>query len=149
MSIKYELIVPYFELTTKVPMSEIKEIEAGLKKNHNPKQHKSRLAREIVTIYHGAKAATKAAVEFNRVHRDKAMPAEVPTVKIPAGKKTMLITELLVYAKLTLSKSEARRLVEQGGVKIDGKTVADWKAEIELKSGAVIQVGTRRFAKLG
>ena len=148
MSIKDELIVPYFELTTNAPMSKVKEIEAGLKKNDNPKQHKSRLAREIVTIYHGVKAATKAAVEFNRVHRDKAMPAEVPTVKIPAGKKSLAITDLLVLTKLAPSKAQARRLVEQGGVKIGGEIIKDWRAAVAVKTGLVIQVGPRKFVRL-
>ena len=148
MSIKDELIKPYFELCTDLPMGEIKEIEAGLKKGDNPKTHKSLLAREIVTIYHSAKAAQKTEAEFNNVHRDKTMPSDLPAVKLPAGKKTMPITDLLVYIKLATSKSEARRLVEQGGVKIGGKTTIDWKDNIQLKTGLVIQVGPRRFAKL-
>jgi len=129
-------------------MGEIKEIEAGLKKGDNPKTHKSLLAREIVTIYHSGKSAQKAEAEFDSVHRDKATPSDMPIFKIPAGEKIMPIIDLLVYIKLASSKSGARRLVEQGGVKIGGETAADWKDNIQLKTGLVIQVGSRKFVKL-
>jgi len=149
MSIKDGLIVPYFEMCTNVTTAEIKEVETWLKQADNPKKHKARLAREIVTIYHSAKAAAQAEREFDQVHRNKALPSDVPTVKIPAGKKSLPITELLVYMKLASSKSEAKRLVEQGGVKVDGKVISDWRAEVALKPGLITQVGSRKFAKLG
>jgi tyrosyl-tRNA synthetase len=148
MSIKDELIVPYFEMCTNIYTSEIEVVAEGLKRGDNPKTHKARLAREIVAIYHGTKSAAKAEQEFESVHREGKLPTDMPVVKIPAGKKTMPITELLVYMKLTSSKSEARRLVEQGGVRVDEKTITDWRAEISLKSGLVTQVGSRKFTKV-
>ena len=149
MSIKDELIVPYFEACTNVPADKIAAVAKELAAKQKPKTYKAQLAREIVTLYHNAKAATAAEAEFNSVHRDKAMPADVPTVKIPAGQKSLAITDLLVHAKLAPSKAQARRLVEQGGVKVGGKVIADWRTAVALKSGLVIQVGSRKFVKLG
>lgn len=148
MSIKDGLIVPYLETCTDMAMSEVDAVKAALKRGDNPKQHKARLAREIVTLYHSAKAAQAAEAEFNSVHRDKAMPSEIPIVNIPAGKKSLPITDLLVHTKLAPSKAQAQRLVEQGGVKVGGNVITDWRAEVALKSGLVIQVGSRKFARL-
>ncbi|MBI5465962.1 MAG: tyrosine--tRNA ligase [Candidatus Kerfeldbacteria bacterium] len=149
MSIKDELVMRYFECCTDATKEEMAMWEQALRGGKDTKVLKQRLAREIVTLYHSAKAATAAEHEFNQVHRDKALPSDMPTVPIPAGKKSLPITEFLVYMKLAMSKSEARRLVEQGGVKIDGKVISDWRAEISLKPGLITQVGSRKFAKLG
>jgi len=105
------------------------------------------LAREIVTLYHGGKAAAAAEAHFNAVHRDKVVPADIPVAKITAKKK-LAITDLLVFVKLSPSKAQGRRLVEQGGVKVDGRVITDWRAEITPQSGLVIQVGPRKFVKL-
>lgn len=148
MSIKDELIVPYFELCTNLPGKEIREIEINLKRGDNPKEYKSQLAKEIVKIYHGVKAADLAAVEFDRVHKNKELPRDLPTVKLPASGKTMPLIELLVYTKLASSKSAAKRLVEQGGVKIDGQLVKNWQEVVGLRSDMLIQVGPRKFVKL-
>ncbi len=148
MSLRDGLIMPYFEACTNVPLEDIGAATKALKLGANPKPHKEYLAKEIVALYHGRPAATKAASEFNRVHREGQLPREMPRVKIPAGKKSLPITDLLVYAKLATSKAEARRLVEQGGVKVDGKPAKDWKAQIGLKPGTTIQVGSRKFVRI-
>lgn len=148
MSIKDGLIIPYFELATDLPMEEIKQIESGLKQGNNPKTYKAQLAREIVKIYHGNKSAQQAESEFDQVHKNKDLPSDIPTVKLPAGKKIMLVTDLLVYVKLASSKSEARRLVEQGGVKIGEELVKSWGATVAIKKDLIIKVGSRRFIKL-
>ncbi|MDP3986182.1 MAG: tyrosine--tRNA ligase [Candidatus Veblenbacteria bacterium] len=147
MAVKDELVPKYLLLCTRLPEAEVKQISKSMK-GAGAKAAKVKMASEIVTLYHSAKAAQQAAAEFNSVHRDKAMPTEVPTVKIPAGKKKLAITDLLVHVKLASSKAQARRLVEQGGVKVGGKVISDWRAEVALKSGLVIQVGSRKFAKL-
>ena len=149
MSIKDELIVSYFEMCTNLALVEIKTIELGLKQGDNPKKHKTRLAREIVAIYHGTKAAAKAEQEFESVHREGKLPTDIPTMPIPKGVTKMLVIDLVVYLELASSKAQARRLVEQGGVKVDGKVVSDWRAEVSLKPGIVAQVGSRKFGKLG
>ncbi len=148
MSIKDELIVPYFELCTDWPIAEIKEVETDLNKGDNPRGYKAQLAFEIVKMYHGVKAAQAAEVEFNRVYKNKELPREIPQIKLSNNKKTMPLTELLVYVKLAQSKSEGQRLIKQKGVKINGEIIDDWKEEIQIKPGLLIQVGTRKFIKL-
>lgn len=148
MSIKDELIVPYFETCTDLSSEEINEVESGLKKGDNPKEYKSRLAKEIVKIYHGLKEAEKAAAEFDKVHKNKELPSEIPTLKINVGETTVALDEIIVRAVLASSKSEAKRLAEQGGVRVDGKVITDSRAQIEARPGTVIQVGPRKFVKL-
>ncbi len=148
MSINDNLITTYMECCTDISTADIAAVTKALAAGANPKPHKEHLAKEIVTLYHGTAAATKAASEFNQVHREHKQPTNMPTIKIPAGKKSMPITDLLVYAKLAPSKAQARRLVEQGGVKVGGEIVKDWQANVGLKSGLVLQVGSRKFAKL-
>lgn len=132
------LISGYFELCTRVPLNEIEGLPS--------RDAKAILAKKIVEIYHGERAAKEAENEFNRVFKEKKMPSEVPEVKIT--EKSINILELLVQIKLAPSKSGAKRLVEQGGVKIGGKVSKDWKGDIEIKKGLIIQAGPRRFVKI-
>jgi tyrosyl-tRNA synthetase len=143
MSIPDDLIFSYFELLTDVSLSEIAEFK---KSGVNPKELKEKLAKEIVKIYHGGEAAQKAAAEFERIFKEKKAPSKIPTVKIKKNKISIL--DLLVEIKLAGSKTEARRLITQKGVKINGEIKNDWKAVIAVKKGMIIQVGRRKFAKL-
>ena len=143
MSIPDELIFDYFELLTRVSMNEITKL---MKSNINPKDIKARLAKEIVTMYHSKKEAEKAGKEFNKIFKEKKLPSNVPEIKIKDKKLNIL--DLLVKTKLISSKAEARRLIEQGAVKIDNKVQDNWQAIIITKPGLVIHVGKRRFAKL-
>ena len=146
MSLKDELIIHYFELCTGLDLVDIKEIEKNLKsKKVNPRDVKANLAKEIVKIYHGEKLAQKAEQEFNRIFKEKKPPSEIKKVKIV--KKEIGILDLLVKAKLVSSKSEAKRLIEQNAVKIDGSLKNDWKEIIKIKKGMVIKVGKRKFVK--
>ncbi len=146
MSLKDELIIHYFELCTGLDLVDIKEIEKNLKsKKVNPRDVKANLAKEIVKIYHSEKLAQKAEQEFNRVFKEKKPPSEIKKVKIV--KKEIGILDLLVKAKLVSSKSEAKRLIEQNAVKIDGRRKNDWKEIIKIKKGMVIKVGKRKFVK--
>ncbi|MCD6471165.1 tyrosine--tRNA ligase [bacterium] len=146
MSIPDNLIISYFKVYTKVPLEEIKEIESDLKKGANPRDYKARLAFEIVKIYHGEEEAKKAENEFNRVFREKKMPENIPSYR--PQKKVYNLVDLLFESKLVKSKAEARRLIEQNAVKINGKVFNDWKKEIKVKQGIVIRVGKRRFIKI-
>lgn len=146
MSIPDNLIISYFKVYTKVPLEEIKEIESDLKKGANPRDYKARLAFEIVKIYHGEKEAKKAENEFNRVFREKKLPENIPSYR--PQKKVYNLVDLLFESKLVKSKAEARRLIEQNAVKINGKVFNDWKKEIKAKQGIVIRVGKRRFIKI-
>ena len=138
MSISDELIKGYFELCTDVPLFEIENLP--------PRNAKAKLAGEIVKIYHGEKAAELADKEFERVFRDKELPTEIPKVAIKEG--VLSILDLLVETKLCPSKSEAKRLVEQGGVEIDGNIKKNWREQIEIKQGQIIRAGKRKFIEI-
>ena len=147
MSLKDELIVSYFNLCTDLSLAEVKQIEKDLKqKKLNPRDLKSRLARAIVGLYHGFKAAKVAEKEFEKVFQKRELPTKIPKVKI--SQKKIPILELLVLAKLASSKSEAKRFIIQNGVKIDGRVFPNWKNIILAKKGTIIQVGKRKFAQL-
>lgn len=147
MSLKDELILLYFQLCTNLPLKEIKEIERELRRKEiNPIEAKSRLAREIVTIYHGGKKAEEAEKEFNRVFRERKLPLKIPVVQIK--EKKLNILELLTKTKLISSKSEAKRLILQKAVKINGVLKENWQEIIEIKKEMVIKVGKRRFKKI-
>jgi len=135
MALPDEAINPCLDLCT-----ELEKVKAN-----NPKQLKERLAKEIVTMYHSKKEAEKAEKEFNKVFKDKEIPSDISTIKIK--EKELNILNLLVKTKLVSSKAEARRLVEQKGVKIDKKIEDDWKKNIKIKNNLIIQVGKRRFIK--
>ncbi len=143
MSMKDELIDEYFELTTKLSESEITEVK---KSSANPRDIKARLAKEIVSIYHGEKAAEMAEEEFNKVHRDREVPTDMPVFE--TDKKEYFLPDLLCDTKMAPSKNEAKRLVEAGAVDIDDKTEKDWKKPVEVKDGMIIKVGSRKFIKI-
>lgn len=147
MSMKDELIINYFELATDLSVREVKKIEKSLKSGKlNPKDAKARLAKEIVAMYHSKAAAEKAEREFNRVFGQKKLPSEIKGVKLKAKKINIL--DLLVKTKLTLSKSEAKRIILQGGLKIDNEVQKDWQKIINLKQGMIVQVGKRKFVRV-
>lgn len=143
MSWSDNLIGIGFELLTKISMAGINKL---MKSNVNPRDTKAKLAREIVTIYHSKKAAQEAGKEFNKIFKEKGLPTEIPRIKI--NRKKINILDLLVEIKLVSSKAEAKRLIEQKGVKINSKVQEDWKAIIEIKKGLIIQVGKRHFVKI-
>jgi len=146
MSIPDELIIEYFTLATEIPLKEIERIRGLLKKGENPRDYKAKLARKIVSLYYGEKAAKKAEEEFNRVFKEKELPDNIPSFK--PKKYTYLPIDLLVEAKLVNSRSEARRLIEQKAVSLNGSKIENWQKEINLAKGDVLKVGKRRFIKI-
>lgn len=147
MSLPDELMVRYFELVTAVPTEEVRSIAEGLAAGRlHPRDVKMRLAREIVTAYHSRGAAQRAEAEFVRVFRHHDLPEEVPAFRVAPGR--VWLPRLMVEAGLATSTSEARRLIQQGGVKVDGIPVADPAAEIVPAEGMVIKAGKRRFVRL-
>ncbi len=146
MSLPDNLIIKYFILATDVPLSEIHQIEEEMKRGANPRDFKAKLAFEIVKIYHGQEKAKEAEKEFNRVFQKKKLPSKIPTFKLPITNYQLV--DLLVKINLAPSKSEARRLIKQGAVKIDGKVEKNWRKEIKIKKGMIVKVGPRRFIKL-
>ena len=144
MSIPDNLIVNYFNYATKFTPEEIEKIIIQLNNNEvNPKKIKQRLAREIVTLYHGEKAAMEAEKEFNLIFSKKEIPDEMPEFEL---KEKMKIIDILVMSKTCASGGEARRMIKQNAVSFDGKKVTDIFAEI-FQEG-VLKVGKRRFLKV-
>ena len=141
MSISDSLILPYFNFLTELSDE---EIEIQLKKG--PRQSKARLAREIVKFYCNSQEAQLAQDEFDCVFRNQGRPIKIPEAKIK--EKKINILTLLVKTGLTTSRSKARPLIEQGGVRIDDKIQNDWQKAILVKSGMIIQRGKREFVKL-
>ncbi len=149
MRIPDTLIYAYFELTTDVSNKDLKEIKKQIEsKDTNPRDLKRRLARSLVTLYHNSETAQKAEEEFDRIFVAKTLPDEVEEFKIKPGNGVSSIALLLTATHLATSKSEARRLVEQGGVSIDGEKISDVNAPIPRKKEFVLKVGKRRFLKV-
>jgi len=149
MRIPDSLIYTYFELTTDVSNKDLKEIKKQLEgKNATPRDLKRRLARSLVTLYHNSEMAKKAEEEFDRIFVAKTLPDEVEEFKIKPGNGVSSIALLLTATHLATSKGEARRLVEQGGVSIDGERISDVNAPIPSKKEFVLKVGKRRFLKV-
>jgi len=147
MSIPDEIIIPYFKTLTDIPEEKIFEYEENIKNGTvNPVELKKKLAIKIVEMYHGKKSSLNASEEFNRIFCQNEMPSEMPKIEIKEEKINIL--ELLVKTKITLSKAEARRLIEQGGVKINGEIQNDWKKEIKTEKEMIIQAGKRKFVKI-
>lgn len=146
MSVPDTLITKYFELATTVDLEEIAKIKQSMTAGENPRNIKMRLARELVTLYHDKKSAEHAEAEFIEIFANKGLPENIPTQKI--SKPKINIVELLSETKLTSSKNEARRLIEGGGVRVDGNKVASPDEEIDLSKEKLIQVGKRKFLKV-
>jgi len=147
MSISDEMIFYYFKLLTNISENELKKIKLNLKDStKNPRNIKVELAKEIITIYHNKKSAEEAEEEFNKIFRDKQKPTDIKRCKIRDTKYKLV--DLLVEIKLASSKGEARRLIQQGGVRIDNVVQKDFDKDIEIKNGMIAQVGKRRFVKI-
>jgi tyrosyl-tRNA synthetase len=152
MSLADELMVRYFELVTPVSLEALRSLEAGLADGSlHPRDVKVRLAKEIVRLYHGTEAGDRAEQEFNAIFRDRELPDEVPEVTLSASELKegrMWLPKLLVRAGLAPSTGEARRLISQGGVRVDDAKVDDPELELPVVDGAVIKAGKRKFARI-
>lgn len=147
MSISDSMTYYYFKLLTNIQEDDLKKIEADLKDpSKNPRDLKVRLAKEIIAIYYGKDEAEKAEAEFNKIFRDKEKPTEMEERKVESGK--LKVADLLVKLGLAPSKSEAQRLIKQGGARINDAVQKDWNKEIEIKNGMIVQVGKRKFIKI-
>jgi tyrosyl-tRNA synthetase len=153
MSIPDDVMPQYFELCTNVPMPEVREIEAGMLSGRiHPMDAKKRLAREIVTIYHSKEAAQAAQAEFEHVFSNREIPTDIEGVKVPASAvkegKVWIVRLLKDLAGFASTNSEARRLIEQGGVTLDGEKITNPNAELKLKSGQVLRAGRLKFGRI-
>ena len=147
MSIPDTLIYKYFELCTNLSAGELKEIKETLEnKNNNPRDQKRRLGMELVKLYYDEETAEKTIEEFDTIFIKKEIPDEIPEMSFE--KDTMKLIEILTTGNLADSNSNARRLIEQGAVKIDGKKITDVNLEIEIINGMIFKVGKKNFLKL-
>ena len=147
MALPDEVIFDCFKLCTDVPLKEIQNIKNTLEqKITNPRDSKSRLAREIVELYHGKDKARIAEAEFIKVFREKETPTQIKTIKITP--RSIMAKELLVKCDLAKSLSEAQRLIEQGAVSLDNQVLKDWRQILQIKKPIVLKAGKYRFVKL-
>jgi tyrosyl-tRNA synthetase len=148
MSIPDDLIVPYYTLGAGASPDEIADATDRLKAgNENPRDIKRQLGSAIVRRYHDEKAAEAADAEFMGVYsRRDQLPDDMPDVTVPGA--DLKIIELMQHADLAPSRSEARRLVKQGGVSINGEKITDTDTPLTPVDGAVLRVGKRRFARI-
>lgn len=146
MSIPDTLIPKYYDLLTDITPKDLKSIEEQLESgNVNPRNIKLQLAHTITEEYHGKENADKAQEEFINVVSNKGIPQDIPSVTIENGKG---ILDLLLDLKFVQSKGEAKRLIQGGGVKIDGNKISDLNYTVNIDSEVVLQAGKRKFAKL-
>lgn len=152
MSIPDNLMPQYYELCTDVPMAEVKVIEEGLKTGTmHPMEAKKRLAREIVTIYHDESAAQAAQAEFERVFSSRELPSDIAPIEVSESSLKdgkIWVPKLLSLAGFAASNNEARRLVDQGGVTLDGQKITDSSTEITLQDGQILRVGKLKFGRI-
>jgi len=149
-----ELIAEYRRLTLDffTEPAEADRVAAGLTgRSLDPWTEKRRMAREVVDLYHGSGAGEAAEARFERVHREHELPDEIEELDIPGDAVrdgAVYLPRLLAGLGLASSHSEARRLFEQGGVRLDGEPMSDEEATPEALRGHVLQVGRRRFVRL-
>jgi len=148
MSIPDHLMRSWYELTTQVPSDEIDRLFLGLKKGtEHPNALKRRLGREVTALYWGEEAAESAEERFDVIHKYGEIPEDIPEVPAPIGDPVML-PAFIREAGLTTSAGEARRLIEQGAVKLDGERIEGLEMSRSELVGKVLQVGKRRFARI-
>jgi tyrosyl-tRNA synthetase len=143
MSIGDNLIIRYFELATDISPDQIKHYKEELTAGANPRDIKVELAKAIVERYHNKEDAQAAATEFETIFSKGGIPDDIQTVVFDAQSANIL--DILTTSKLVASRAEARRLVEQQAVKVDGETVIDIAASIDLAEKRLIKAGKRRF----
>lgn len=145
MSIPDPQIIPYFELLTEVSFGEIQDMKVAMGDGANPRDFKARLGEEIVKIFYSASDAQAARAEFDQIFKEGALPDDILEVKLDA---IMSIVDALVATKLAPSKSEARRLIDGGGVKVNEEVVRDYDFAIDPATKPLLQKGKRFFVRI-
>ena len=149
MSISDELMLRYYELLSDMSLAELEQLKGDLKNGAaHPMEVKKRLGREMVSRYHGNKAADEAEANFVKRFRDNQMPDEMISITLSAAGEKILLGKVLAEAGLVKSNSEGRRAIQQGGVKVNGEKITDDNLELVCMGEYVLQVGKRRFAKV-
>lgn len=147
MSISDVLIYKYFVLCTRLPVEELDEIRKGLENpENNPRDFKRKLAYELVKLYYGENEAKAAMEEFDRIFVKKEIPAEVNEYYLEGNE--IKLVNLMTETQLATSNAQARRLIEQGGVSIDGKKITDVNFVVKKGKEQILKVGKRKFLKI-
>lgn len=145
MALNDELIPHYFKLATDADLDVVQAVEQDMAAGANPRDTKASLAREIVGRYHGAKAAEAAEEAWNKQFRAGETPTDIPDYR--ADDKELADAVGLMANAFGLTKSEVRRLISQGGVRVDG-AVVESAEDVVLRAGMIVQVGKRRFVRI-
>ncbi|MDP2026847.1 tyrosine--tRNA ligase [Sulfuriferula sp.] len=148
MSVSDDLMWRYIELLSFAPLETILQWKAEVAAGCNPRDIKVRFAQEIVARFHDAAAAALALTDFESRFRQGGMPETMPEHTLSAGTAGLAIANILKQAGLTASTSEALRMIEQGGVKLDGEKITDKSLILNAGKQMVLQVGKRKFARV-
>jgi tyrosyl-tRNA synthetase len=148
MSVSDALMWRYIDLLSFAPSAVIEEWKGRIAVGGNPRDVKAAFAAEIVERFHGREAAQAAAADFDSRFRQGNVPENIPAVSLNTGADGIALPQVLKQAGLVASTSEALRMIEQGGVKLNGEKVSDKALRLASGTQAVLQVGKRRFAKV-
>ena len=148
MSVSDDLMWRYYDLLSFLPAAEIKALRHSITEGRNPRDVKVKLAQELVARFHGAAAAVTALEDFEARFQRNAIPDDIPGVTLQAGGEGLAIAAVLKQAGLTASTSESLRMIDQGGVRLDGEKVSDRGLVLAAGVVVVLQVGKRKFARV-
>ena len=148
MSVSDDLMWRYIELLSFRSLAEVARWKEEVRDGRNPRDIKVDFAREIVARFHGAAAAERAHADFEARFRQGEMPTDMPDLELAAGEQGLGVAALLKGAGLTASTSEALRMIDQGGVKLNGERVMDKALHLRRGETVVAQVGKRKFARV-
>lgn len=148
MSVSDDLMWRYFDLVSLKSPEEISELKLAVNNGENPRNVKVKLAMELVARFHDEEAANAALADFETKFKRNEIPEDLPTQELALEADSITIGVLLKQAGLVASSSEGMRMIEQGGVKIDGEKISDKNYQLAKGSNFVVQVGKRKFARL-
>lgn len=148
MSVSDELMWRYIELLSFEPLSVVRQWQQDVRNGRNPRDIKVAFAQEIVARFHSSQDAEATLADFESRFRRGGIPDDLPEKILQAGKEGLPIARLLKQAGLTASTTEALRMIEQGGVKLNGEKVSDKTFRLPCGQKAVVQVGKRKFARV-
>jgi tyrosyl-tRNA synthetase len=148
MSISDELMWRYIELLSFQPLSAVEKWKAEVARGRNPRDIKVAFAQEIVARFHDRPSAEKALADFEARFRQHEIPDDIPEHSIPADGAQVPLVQILKRIGLTPSTSEAMRMIDQGGVRVNGDKVSDKAAALAKGESVVVQVGKRKFARV-
>jgi tyrosyl-tRNA synthetase len=152
MSIPDAAMPMYYELLLDRSKAEVAQLQADIEQGSvHPRQAKSQLASAIVSTYHSVQAAEAAVAEFDKIFAQGELPSEMPDIRLNRAEfegDSIWLVKVLIAAEFAKSNGEGRRLIKQGGVKVDGETITDEMAQLPLNGGEVVQVGKRRVGRV-